>query len=307
MNSVSTHKILMIRPSHFGFNSETAESNAFQQADEHSPPQEIALKAVQEFDHMVALLRDVGIEVEVVEDTDSPRKPDAIFPNNWISFHDDGTLVTYPMQAVARRTEVREDLVDQFRSSWGYSRTLHLDQAHPNGPFLEGTGSMILDRIHRIAYACISPRTDPGLFREWADQMGYRPVDFTATDAAGQLIYHTNVMMALGDDYAVICLESIQDPQERQTVVDQLVASGKEVVPISLDQMNRFAGNMLQVLNREGKPFLVMSEQARQSLMPDQVDRLSGYATLLPVPLWTIERIGGGSARCMMAEVFLPS
>ncbi len=307
MTSVSTHKILMVRPSHFGFNSETAESNAFQQVDDQTTPAEISQKAIIEFDQMVHILRHAGIEVEVIEDTASPVKPDAIFPNNWISFHDDGTLVTYPMQAKARRAEVRQDLVDRFKSTWGYTKVLPLDQHNPSGPFLEGTGSMILDRVHHIAYACISPRTDQVLFQDWARQLGYHALAFTAADAGGQLIYHTNVMMALGDGYAVICLASIIDAIERQTVVDQLEASGKVVVDISFDQMNQFAGNMLQVLNKDGQPYLIMSAQAHQSLHPKQIDQLSRYATLLPIPLWTIERIGGGSARCMMAEVFLPA
>ncbi|MCF8237822.1 MAG: amidinotransferase [Saprospiraceae bacterium] len=306
MTSVSTHKILMIRPSHFGFNSETAESNAFQQEDTHTTPEDISKLALQEFDLMVITLRQAGIEVEVVEDTASPVKPDAIFPNNWISFHNDGTLVTYPMQAKARRAEVRMDLVNQFRTKWGYTKALSLDQQYPTGPFLEGTGSLILDRVQRIAYACISPRTDLSLFADWAGQLGYMAIPFTAADENGQLIYHTNVMMALGDGYAVICLDSIPDARERQLVTDQLADSGKEVVDISFDQMNHFAGNMLQVLNQEGQPYLIMSEQARQSLLPEQVRRLSAHATLLDIPLWTIERIGGGSARCMMAEVFLP-
>lgn len=306
MSNISTHKILMIRPSHFGFNSETAESNAFQQSNDQMDPDEVAHAAVREFDHMVHLLRTAGIDIEVIEDTVSPVKPDAIFPNNWISFHDNGMIVTYPMQAPVRRQEVREDLVDRAIHDWGFHDRWALDRQFPDGPFLEGTGSMILDRENRIVYACLSPRTERSVLEEWSKKMNFQPISFLATDAAGQQIYHTNVMMALGDGYAVICLDSIQDQEERSVVIQSLKATGKEIVDISLDQMNRFAGNMLQVVNQEGKPILVLSEQAFQSLDQDQVSRLSAKATLLPVPLWTIERIGGGSARCMMAEVFLP-
>lgn len=306
MSSISTHKILMIRPSHFGFNSETAESNAFQQMDESMNPEDVSKIAMQEFDQMVSLLRQAGIDVEVVPDTSAPVKPDAIFPNNWISFHENGLIVTYPMQAEVRRQEVREDVVDSALKSWGFTDRWAMNRDHTTGPFLEGTGSMILDRQYKIVYACLSPRTDLRLLGEWADKLGYQPVSFIATDAAGQQIYHTNVMMALGDGYAVICLDSIQDADERSAVKQSLESTGKEIIPISLDQMNRFAGNMLQVLDTSGKSHLIMSEQAFQSLEPDQIDRLSAKTSLLTVPLWTIERIGGGSARCMMAEVFLP-
>ncbi len=296
----------MIRPSHFGFNSETAESNAFQQIDNNMSPDDIAQLATREFDQMVTLLRQADIEVEVIQDTSSPIKPDAIFPNNWISFHENGLIVTYPMQAEVRRKEVRQDMIDSASTSWGYEDRWAMDQIYSNGPFLEGTGSMILDRQYRIVYACLSPRTDLTLLNEWASRMGYQSVSFIATDASGQQIYHTNVMLALGDGYAVICLDSILEKKERSLVVKSLESTGKEVVDISLEQMNHFAGNMLQVLDRSGKSHLIMSEQAFQSLSPGQISQLSAKTTLLPIPLWTIERIGGGSARCMMAEVFLP-
>lgn len=307
MSLISTHKILMVRPSHFGFNFETAESNAFQQIDDQMSADDVAQTAIREFDHMVSLLRQADIEVEVVPDTSTPVKPDAIFPNNWISFHENGLIVTYPMQAEVRRQEVREDIVDSARQTWGYSARWALDQLYTNGPFLEGTGSMILDRQDQIVYACLSPRTDQALLHEWAKRLGYQPVSFIATDATGQQIYHTNVMMAIGDGYAVICLDSIKDLEERSAVIQSLTSTGKEIIDISLDQMNRFAGNMLQVLDRSDKPHLIMSEQAFQSLETEQIERLSAKTSLLPVPLWTIERIGGGSARCMMAEVFLPA
>lgn len=307
MSSISTHKILMVRPSHFGFNFETAESNAFQQIDVRMSADDVAQSAIREFDHMVTLLREADIEVEVVPDTSTPVKPDAIFPNNWISFHENGLIITYPMQAEIRRQEVREDVVDLARKSWGYTDRWAMHREHADGPFLEGTGSMILDRQHQIVYACLSPRTDQALLHEWAERLGYQSVSFTATDATGQQIYHTNVMMALGDAYAVMCLDSIKDVDERSAVIQSLTSTGKEIIDISLDQMNRFAGNMLQVLDRSGKTHLIMSEQAFQSLETEQIERLSAQTSLLPVPLWTIERIGGGSARCMMAEVFLPA
>lgn len=306
MSTVSTHIILMIRPHQFGFNPETAESNAFQQQDVQTDVQEISLRAQEEFDHMVDLLQEAGVDVRVIEDTPQPIKPDAVFPNNWITLHDDGTIITYPMQARARRQEVRADIVDQLMSDYGFNHRLALEAQYPNGPFLEGTGSMILDRPNRLVYACLSPRTDRQVLDEWCQYTGFRPVVFRSVDSQGMDIYHTNVMMALGNDYAVICLESILDQNERQQVVEILRSTGKEIIEISLDQVNHFAGNMLQVLNHEGQPVLVMSRQARQSLQPEQLSRLQARVHLLDIPLWTIEKIGGGSARCMMAEVFPP-
>ena len=306
MSALSTHLILMIRPYQFGFNPETAESNAFQQQDDQSGAKDIASRAQQEFDQMVARLTEAGVQVLVVEDTPSPLKPDAVFPNNWITLHDDGKIITYPMQANARRQEVREDIVDQLMSVYGFSSRLAFEKDYPDGPFLEGTGSMILDRPNRVVYACLSPRTDRQVLEEWCRQTGYRPIAFRSVDSQGKEIYHTNVMMALGNDYAVICLESIPDPKDRQLVTDTRQSTGKAIVEISLDQVNQFAGNMLQVLNKNGDPILVMSEQARQALHADQLERLEARAQVLAIPLWTIERIGGGSARCMMAEIFPP-
>jgi hypothetical protein len=255
---------------------------------------------------MVALLRQHGVVVHVFDDTPEPSKPDAIFPNNWITFHPNGMVITYPMMAPSRQAEVRQDILQHAINEWGYQRVIRLDARLKQGEVLEGTGSMILDRPNKVVYACLSPRTDLPLLEDWARLTSYELVSFTAVDQENAPIYHTNVMMALGNDYVVICLECIPEKQEREEVVRMLASTGKTIVPITLDQVYHFAGNMLQVLDKEGRPLLVMSAQAHDALTEDQKDTLAGFATLLPIPLWTIEKYGGGSARCMMAEVFRP-
>lgn len=296
----------MVRPSRFSFNPETSESNVFQNAAGNERGEEIARLALMEFDHMVELLRSSGVTVQVFEDSPIPPKPDAIFPNNWISFHADGRIITYPMMAESRQREVRQDILRFAMENWGFRHVLRLDARAKSGQFLEGTGSVVLDRPSRLAYACLGPRTDKELLLEWCALNAFDPVVFHASDHHGIPIYHTNVLMSLGDGYAVLCDEAIPDPSERQSVIALLEGSGKSVVTISMGQMEHFAGNMLQVRNQSDQPILVMSEQARQCLRQDQLDILSQYALILPVPLWTIERFGGGSARCMMAEVFRP-
>lgn len=295
----------MIRPVRFDFNAETAVNNHFQQQQNQNG--DIAAKAAQEFDQFVQVLRDAGIMVTVVPDSPEPYTPDSIFPNNWISFHDNGTIFLYPMFALNRRQERKPAVLDTIRSKFTVSDIKDFSHYEQTNRFLEGTGSMVLDRVHKITFACISPRTDASVLNDWCQQAGYRSVAFLATDGAGQPIYHTNVMMCVADRYAVICMDAIPDPAEKALVRSALVGSGKQIITISLEQMNHFAGNMLQVKNVSGQTFLVMSTQAFRSLTPEQVSALETYNPILHADISTIETNGGGSARCMMAEVFLPS
>lgn len=299
----TTSHILMIRPVNFGFNAETAVNNAFQVAGQDATAQE---KAEQEFDGFVQLLRSHGVDVTVVNDTPEPYTPDSIFPNNWVSFHQDGTLILYPMFAANRRQERKPQVIEQIGDRFNIRHTVDLTGYEPQDKFLEGTGSMVLDRDKKIAYACISPRTDKTILSDFAEKMNYRPVAFTAVDEKGRAIYHTNVMMCVADKYVVICLDSIADKKERDMVTEVIGQSGKEIITITLPQMNRFAGNMLQVENSAGEKLLVMSSQAYQALNSDQVKKLESFNRILHSSLDTIETNGGGSARCMMAEVFLP-
>jgi hypothetical protein len=304
--SVSTREIMMIRPARFGYNPETAESNAFQQQEDGESPSAVTKQAREEFDRMVDALRREGVIVHVFEDTAVPPKPDAVFPNNWVTFHASGRIITYPMKAISRQAEIRQDILRHAIKEWSFTHILRMDARARMNQFLEGTGSMILDRPHQKVYACLSPRTQGSMLDHWCAVTGYEPVTFRAVDAERREIYHTNVMMALGDGYAVVCLDSIPDQAEAAKVRETLVATGKQVIPIRFDQVARFAGNMLQVLDGQGQPLLVMSEQAHQSLDPEQLQSLADHARILAVPIRTIEKYGGGSARCMMAEVFRP-
>lgn len=294
----------MIRPVNFLYNKETAVNNAFQV---QSPETDVQQKAIGEFDRFVEKLRSNNIDVTVVNDTPEPHTPDSIFPNNWISFHNDGTIVLYPMFAHNRRLERKPDVLNEVKSSFSTTRVIDLTEYEHNDKFLEGTGSMVLDRDNKIAYACISPRTDEQVLKDFCTRMNYSPVLFHAVDKNGKAIYHTNVMMCVGDSFVVVCADSIVDKQEQAAVVTSINNSGKEVIAITPDQMNHFAGNMLQVQNREGKKFLVMSTQAYQSLTPQQLSLLEQYNEIIHSPLDTIESNGGGSARCMMAEIHLPA
>jgi hypothetical protein len=302
----TTDTILMVRPANFGFNAETAANNAFQNNDGTLSPQQIKEKAIQEFDGFVDKLRNAGLRILVVDETETPIRPDSVFPNNWVSFHEDGTIITYPMFAQARRIERVEAYIDQIRASFRFDKRIHLEDWEKKDVFLEGTGSMVLDRAHHIAYACLSARTDEPLLDIFCKELGYAKAAFHAVDANGQEIYHTNVMMALGETFVVICMESIASASERQRLLDLFQKTGKQVIAISLAQMNAFAGNMLQVHGADGNRWLVMSEQAYRSLDKAQLDALNEHTGLLHSPLYTIETYGGGSARCMMAEVFHP-
>ncbi|MES1219627.1 MAG: arginine deiminase-related protein, partial [Bacteroidota bacterium] len=261
---------------------------------------------LQEFNRFVSILRNNGVNVTVVDDTPDPYTPDSIFPNNWISFHADGTVIYYPMYAPNRRLERKQHVIDTIRNSFEIKSQVDLSKYESKNIFLEGTGSMVLDRDNKIAYACLSPRTDKKVLEDFCKQTGYRAVSFRATDSKGQEIYHTNVMMCVADRYIVICLDSIADKTERENVTAAIKNTWKEIIDISLDQMNHFAGNMLQVENKKGEKLLVMSSQAFESLTNEQVKTLSGFNKIVHSSLTTIETNGGGSARCMMAEVHLP-
>jgi hypothetical protein len=303
----TTSHILMVRPAHFAFNEETAANNAFQSRDGALSAEAMRKQAMLEFDEMVRRLREAGVDVIVVKDSSRPIKPDAVFPNNWITFHQEGFIVTYPMFAPTRRRERRRTVIDQVvAAGFTSEKRVNLEFNERLNRFLEGTGSIIFDHRNKLAYACISPRTDADLLNELCQRIGYQPVVFRAVDGNGQDIYHTNVMMALGETFVVICLDTVKDARERAMLLETFEKTGKQVVDISLDQMNRFAGNMLQVRNDKGQTILVMSEQAYRSLNQAQVATLEKHTRLLFSPLTTIETYGGGSARCMMAEVFLP-
>ncbi len=296
----------MIRPANFGFNEETAESNSFQSKDTSLSTSEIKQKAISEFDNFVSVLRSKGIHVHVIEDTGTPVKPDAVFPNNWVTFHQDGTVITYPMFAEARRAERREDVIESLMEQFEVKEVKHLDAFESQNQFLEGTGSMILDRVNKYVYACVSPRTDAVLLEAFCEMTGYEAVLFQSVDAQGQDIYHTNVMMALGETFMVICLDTIKDEAQRNRIKAVSSASNKEIIELTFDQILAFAGNMLQLRNDDGETFLVMSQQAYESLRPDQIQAIKEHTNILYSPINTIEKFGGGSARCMMAEIFLP-
>ncbi len=307
MRKQTTRHILMVRPANFGFNEETAASNAFQRREGAQETDSIRTKAMQEFDDFVEKLRAAGVNVIVAKDSPRPVKPDAVFPNNWATFHQEGFVVTYPMYAPTRRRERRRQVIDTvLKAGFQAERRINLEFNEKINRFLEGTGSIIFDHLNRLAYACISPRTDAGLLDELCALLGYRKVVFHAVDGNGQDIYHTNVMMAMGETFVVICLDTVTIPAERNMLKQTFRDTGKEIVEITLTQMNAFAGNMLQVRNNREQTILVMSDQAYRSLKPAQVKTLERHTQLLHSPIDTIETFGGGSARCMMAEVFLP-
>ncbi|WP_288443922.1 citrulline utilization hydrolase CtlX [uncultured Chryseobacterium sp.] len=303
----TTDTVLMIEPIAFGYNAETAKNNYFQVEQTGS---DIQSKALAEFNTFVGKLREKGINVITIKDTLDPHTPDSIFPNNWVSFHKDGKVVLYPMFASNRRVERREDIIENIQEQgfevvevddWSFSET--------QGHFLEGTGSMIFDHDNKIAYGSVSLRLDEKLFREFCTKYGFAPVVFHSFQTVGTErlpIYHTNVMMCVADRFVVICLDCIDDELEREKVVETIKGSGKEIIEISEEQMQQFAGNMLQVQNKEGEKFLVMSQTAYQSLSSEQVAAIEKYCEIIYSDLNTIEVNGGGSARCMLAEVFLP-
>lgn len=304
-----TNTILMIRPAAFRMNEETAVNNYFQE-DINIKNSEINSKAQAEFDLFVKKLRAVGVNVIVENDDILLDTPDSIFPNNWVSFHQNGTVGLYPMFAENRRRERREQVMDRLESE-GFIIDGYMDytSAEEEGYFLEGTGSLLLDRVHKKVYCALSPRADEELLIEFCEDFDCLPVIFTANqnvDGQRLPIYHTNVMMALAENFAVICLDSIDDKREKKNVIANLKEDGKEIITISEAQMHQFAGNMLQVIGANEKKYMIMSEAAHKSLTSEQIKSIEKHCEILSSDLKTIETCGGGSARCMMAEVFLP-
>lgn len=296
--------VLMIRPASFGYNAETAASNVFQ-GNVSLSEQEVQQKAVQEFDAFVEQLRSHQVNVVVVEDIPSPPKPDALFPNNWFCTLPDGTVATFPMFAANRRIEVRSDLIQTLKDDFIVSNVEDWTVYNAEKIYLEGTGSMIIDHPNKIIYACLSPRTDKALLSRFCEAHGYQPVTFFSKDDNGTNVYHTNVIMHLGEGYAVICLSSIKDENERNEVAATLQRTGHEIIDITMQQVHHYAGNMLQVKNENGGLYTILSQSAFDSLTDDQKEQLHKYTQLLPVNIPTIETVGGGSVRCMMAEIFL--
>lgn len=301
----STNNILLIRPAKFSFNIETAKSNAFQTQVEYSA-EELNKKASSEFEIFVSTLKSKGINTIIFNDTEFPIKPDAIFPNNWVSFHSDGTVILYPMNAANRQTERRPDILEKLKEFYSINKILDFSHYEKDNKFLEGTGSIIFDHDNKIAYACISPRTDKNIFLEVCNQLKYEAICFISHDEKGREIYHTNVMMCIAEKYAVICLESIVDKKEREIVSQSLIKSGHQIIDISFNQMKNFAGNMLELKTKSDTSILVMSQSAYKSLTPFQIGEINKYSEIVPLYVNTIEKTGGGSARCMIAEIFLP-
>ncbi len=306
----TTNSILMIRPVAFRMNEQTAVNNYYQKVLDGLSPATVNTKAQEEFDTFVEKLHNVGVDVTVVEDTLDPDTPDSIFPNNWISFHQNAEVVLYPMFAENRRAERREDILDILEEKGFEIKSINdYTVAEEDGYFLEGTGSLLLDRKNQKAYCALSPRADEELFIEFCEDYDLAPVIFEAFQTVNgerKLIYHTNVIMTLGETFAVICADCIDDKKERKMVLDSLKEDGKEVILITEDQVNNFAGNMLEVKGKDDKRYLVMSNSAFQSLTKKQITQLEKHAEILSSSLDTIEACGGGSARCMMAEIFLP-
>ncbi len=304
-----TNTIMMIKPVGFRYNEQTAVNNYYQQVLDNLTPEQTQEKALNEFNVFVQKLRSVGVDVVVIEDAKKPDTPDSIFPNNWVSFHADGTIGLYPMCAENRRDERREDIFDSLVDDYEFhiEEIKDFTEFEEQDKYLEGTGSMVLDRENKICYAAISIRTDEIAVMQFCDEFGYKPICFTANqdvDGKRMPIYHTNVMMCVADQFAVICLATIDDETERERVVEALTETGKEIIAITEAQKHRFAGNMLQVMGE--KPYLVMSNSAFSSLTAQQKATIEKYCPILYSSLDTIEACGGGSARCMMAEVFLP-
>lgn len=297
----STDTICMVRPAHFDCNRETAETNAFQHSNKHGL--KLQEKALQEFDAMVDTLRTVGVEILVVQDLAFPQKPDAIFPNNWFSTHADGRVVLYPMLAENRRTERLNPVIDALSTSYKVADIVDMTFLEQDSHYLEGTGSVVFDHVYKYAYCCASKRSNQTAFLSICDQLDYTPVYFAATDDSGHPIYHTNVLLSIGTDIAIVCTECITD--EKENVVQSLTQTGKTIIEISKYQMAQFGGNALEVIGNN-EQLLVMSSTAYRSLNEIQIQQISANHNIIQVDVPTIERYGGGSVRCMMAEIFLP-
>ncbi|MDG1660259.1 MAG: arginine deiminase-related protein [Winogradskyella sp.] len=306
---LTTNTILMIRPVNFRMNEETAVNNYFQE-DLDIKNAEINRKALEEFDEFEEKLRTVGINVIVESDDKLMDTPDSIFPNNWVSFHGNGNVAIYPMFAENRRKERRDEVFIRLENEgFKIENIIDYTSAEDEGIFLEGTGSLILDRVNSKAYCALSPRADEDLFIEFCEDFEYTPIIFTANqtvEGKRLAIYHTNVMMCLAENFAIICLDTIDDKKERKNVVKNLKQDGKEIISITEVQMHQFAGNMLQLRGEKNQRYLIMSNSAHNSLTPQQINAIEKHCPIISSSLKTIETCGGGSARCMMAEVFLP-
>jgi hypothetical protein len=300
----STDSVLMVRPCRFYPNPETAADNAFQR-DTNRGLDALTLAARNEFDGAAQTLRASGVNVHVFEDTAEPEKPDAVFPNNWISTHHDGRLALFPMYSALRRHERRRDIIEELCKHYRVTEVIDYSAFEDEGCYLEGTGSLVLDHPNKIAYVSLSNRSSPKVIRRFAEDFSYEPVIFTSIDSNGQVIYHTNVMMCIGTAFAMVGLEMVPNKAERQEVRARLEKTGKEIVELSADQIANFAGNAIELQNQDGEKLLVLSSRAVGALTEDQRERLSRYARLIPLELSTIE-LGGGSARCMIATIHLP-
>lgn len=308
MAKQSTTTIVMVRPDHFGFNPQTAETNPYMHdaAEMHKDAQEIRALALQEFDHAVQTLQKKGIRVLVLLSKADVVTPDAVFPNNWFTHHEDGKLVLYPMLTPNRRLERQKEALVKLINDEGIavSSTLDLTAAEEKGHILESTGSMVLDRVHKVAFAMASPRTDKMEFEKWCELMGYEGVYITTPKSHETEVYHTNLLMSIGTDFAVVCFEVIEDEQMKQHVVDRLKALGKEIIEISLEQVYTYCGNILELRTQDEKNVIVMSETAKNAFRQDQLEKLAVHGEIVMVRIPTIEQVGGGGIRCMMAEIF---
>ncbi len=307
-NVQTTRNLFMVRPAHFGPNAETAASNAFQQPTDGSP-ESLQAAALAEFDDLANRLQTAGVRLILIDDTDEPAKPDAVFPNNWITTHTSGDIYLFPLEAPCRRAERRMDFIEALSARHGFAvgRVIDLSPFEREGKFLEGTGSMVLDRVHRVVYAARSTRTHPDLLRAFALEARYDACTFDTLDGGGRPIYHTNVMMAIGSRFAVICAAAIVDARQREAVVQRLTRTGRRIIDITMKQIGAFAGNLLEVQGENGEPVIVLSKAAYDVLTVEQRTMLQQCGRLVPVPIDTIERVGGGSVRCMLAEIFLPA
>ncbi len=300
-----TDTILMVRPAAFGPNEQTASTNFFQSSIDNLSKEELQRLVLSEFDNMVEVLRTHKINVLIVDDTPTPAKPSAIFPNNWLGTSPEGIVSVFPMYAANRRPEKRDDILKMLAEKFVVKDVQDWSEFEAEGKFLEGTGSMVIDHENKVIYACYSPRTDVAILEKFANVNKYRAIIFFAADKTGNAVYHTNVVMTLGEDFAILCVEAIEEEWELIAIRQLLDSSGHEVIRIDKEQMYSFAGNMLQVKNNKGEKYLVMSQTAFDSLYEDQKKELSSRCNLLPIAIPTIEKIEGGSVRCMMAEIFL--
>jgi hypothetical protein len=303
-----TSSVMMIRPVNFGYNEETAQSNAFQVASSPESSAWVQDLALQEFNAFATRLKNSGVNVIIFDDKPSPFTPDSIFPNNWITFHEDGRVVLYPMQAHNRRLERKKEIITSLSEKYGFRITEIIDLSHYENAdkFLEGTGSMIIDRQNGLVYACNSNRTHPEVLKVFCDLFACKPLMFNATDKNNVPVYHTNVMMAVGENISILCSDAIRDSKEKNQVLGLLKETGKELIDLSMNQMFSFAGNMLQVKDNKSNPVLVLSEQGYDSLNQQQKEKITSITSILHSDISHIEKFGGGSARCMLAEIFNP-